>query len=228
MTRCWGLIPAAGKGKRMGEAIPKQYLSLHGKPVIQYGLERLGNHPSIRGVVVVLAPGDAHWPALRCRTQAPLYTVTGGEERCHSVAKGLAFLASLAHPEDWVLVHDAARPCLSREDLDRLIHTLMGDPVGGILAAPLADTLKRGEGGHVVETLERRGLWRAFTPQMFRIQALSAALERAIAGKAEVTDEASAMEWAGHRPRLVRGRSDNIKITHPEDLALAACILQCA
>ncbi len=226
--RCWALIPAAGKGARMASAVPKQYLPLGGRPVIQYSLERLGRHPLIQGVVVVLAPGDGHWPRLELDLPVPLYTVTGGQERCHSVARGLGFLADLASPDDWVLVHDAARPCLSREDLDRLIRAVGGDPVGGLLAAPVADTLKRGEGGCAVGTLERRGVWRALTPQMFRLGRLRKALEQALERGVEVTDEASAMEMAGYRPRLVEGRGDNIKITRPEDLELAACILGCA
>jgi 2-C-methyl-D-erythritol 4-phosphate cytidylyltransferase len=154
-------------------------------------------------------------------------TVPGGAERCHSVLNALELLAGHAAADDWVLVHDAARPCLRPADLACLLDTLAEDPVGGLLAVPVRDTMKRADIGDRVETtVDRNGLWHALTPQMFRLQALREALGKAIAAGVLVTDEAAAMEWAGHRPRLVAGAGDNLKITRPEDLPLAAYYLE--
>lgn len=223
----WAVIPAAGSGNRMGTAMPKQYLELAGRTVIEHTLERFTSHPLISGIVVALAERDKTWSSLSLASTRPLITVTGGEDRHLSVLSALRRLGEMAHPTDWVLVHDAARPCLRRSDLDRLIAMLQEHPVGGLLGVPVSDTLKRIDArGDVVETLARDGVWRAQTPQMFRLAALTRALEAAVADGIAVTDEAGAMEYAGHAPRMVEGHVDNIKITAPGDLALAGVFLR--
>ena len=226
-TRCWAVIPAAGSGRRMGADRPKQYLDLHGRPVLQHSLERMLSHPRVAGAVVSLSADDPYWPRLERSFAKPVWIAPGGRERVDSVLAALIRLGERADDGDWVLVHDAARPCLRPADLDRLISTLYEHPVGGLLGLPVADTVKRVTGnGEVLETIDRNGLWRALTPQMFRLGALRRALERALAAGCVVTDDASAMELAGAAPRMVRGSADNIKITHAEDLPLAALYLQ--
>jgi len=204
----------------MGTDIPKQYLPLAGKRVIEHTLERLGSHPCISGVVVAVADGDPWWEQVMA-TSGP-HRAPGGPERCHSVLNGLAVLAERANEDDWVLVHDAARPCVHGEDISRLVDTLSTHAVGGLLGLRVRDTMKRTDvHGDVVDTVSREGLWHALTPQMFRLGALRRSLQRAMADGRLVTDEAQAMELAGAVPRMVEGRPDNIKITRPEDLALA-------
>jgi len=222
MSAYWAVVPAAGVGRRMNVPQPKQYLQLAGRTVIEYTLKVLLDCPRIDGLVVVVSPDDPWWVELKLETSKPVLRTDGGEQRYHSVRRGLAALQGCLADDDWVLVHDAARPCLRTTDLETLIDTLQQDPVGGLLAMPVRDTMKRAdESGRVAATEDRRGLWHALTPQMFRFallcQALDAALEQGVA----VTDEASAVEAFGLRPRLVPGRADNIKITRPEDLALA-------
>ncbi|MCW8908282.1 MAG: 2-C-methyl-D-erythritol 4-phosphate cytidylyltransferase [Sedimenticola sp.] len=225
-VRYWSVVPAAGVGRRMESELPKQYLPLHGRSLIEHALLRLLEHPLIERVVVALADSDPWWETLEVAASSSVIRTPGGAERAESVLNGLRALAGLAAPEDWVLVHDAARPCLQREDLDRLISTLADHPVGGLLGVPLHDTVKRAERtGTVIETLPREQLWRAFTPQMFRYGQLLQALQEGWRKRRVITDEASAMEQAGHRPLLVEGRSDNIKVTRREDLALAAFYL---
>lgn len=222
MDGFWGLIPAAGVGRRMGADRPKQYLRLAGRTVIEHTLDRFLSHPLVQGLVVVVDRSDRRWRELAVSGDPRVVTAPGGQERCESVLNGLRRLAAQGAPRDWVLVHDAARPCISRRDLDRVIETLRDDPVGGILATPVRDTLKRVDGqGRILETLDRTRVWHALTPQMFRIGALTEALEEGLAQGVRVTDEASAMERMGARPRLVEGSADNLKITHPEDLAVA-------
>lgn len=221
------MVPAAGTGRRMGGALPKQYLPLLGQPVLAHTLDRLASHSRIQGLAVVTAPGDGYWRDLAYACDKPLMTAAGGAERCHSVLSGLHALRQWAAPEDWVLVHDAARPCLRHADIDRLLETLWDHPVGGLLGIRSINTKKRTDAaGNILETVDREQLWRALTPQMFRLGALTSALQSAIAGGALVTDEAAAMEAAGHQARMVEGHSDNIKITRPEDLALAGFYLQ--
>jgi 2-C-methyl-D-erythritol 4-phosphate cytidylyltransferase len=225
--RYWAVIPAAGCGRRMGGDVPKQYLRLAGRTLLEHSLAVLGHHPRIAGLVVVLAADDVHWDPVRTACTVPVFTVTGGAERCHSVLNGLRVLSQKAHEDNWVLVHDAARPCLHRIDVDKLMQALEDDSVGGLLAIPIVDTLKRaGAGNRVVATVAREGLWRALTPQIFRLGVLARALGSAIARGLMVTDEAAAVELMGSQPRLVEGRSDNIKVTHPEDLALAEFYLR--
>jgi 2-C-methyl-D-erythritol 4-phosphate cytidylyltransferase len=223
----WAVVPAAGVGKRMSLARPKQYLTLLGQTVIEHTLELFLEHQRVCGVVVVLAKDDPYWPQLPISRHPALYTARGGAERYHSVVNGLLRLGDLADDQDWVLVHDAARPCLRRTDLEALMEQLANDPVGGLLACPVRDTMKRGDAeGSVVGTVDRHQLWHALTPQMFRLGPLRRALRGAMERDSSVTDEAAAMEMDGLRPRLVQGHQDNIKITSPADLPLAALLLQ--
>lgn len=221
--RYWAVIPAAGIGKRLGADRPKQYLALGGKPILAHTLDRLRLHPRLAGVVVVISPDDRFWPRLTLASAASRLMVTmGGAERCHSVLNGLLFLRETADAQDWVLVHDAARPLLRRGDVDALVDQLGSHSVGGLLGVPVSDTIKRAApNGDIHETVDRSQLWRAFTPQMFRLGMLTAALQQTLAAGDVVTDESQAMERAGHRPKMVEGHSDNIKITRAQDLALA-------
>lgn len=229
-SRIWALVPAAGTGARMGAACPKQYLSLVGRPVIVHTLERLCACDAVQGVLVGVASQDEYWPALDQelrRLDKLIGTFTGGAERAQTVLNGLRALARRAGPADWVLVHDAARPCVTCGDIDKLVAAIAGSPSGALLAVPVADTVKRVDAGyHVIETVPRTGLWRALTPQVFQIDLLTAALTRALAAGATVTDEASAIEHMGGKPCVVPGRADNIKITLPEDLALAELFIK--
>ncbi|MCP4284649.1 MAG: 2-C-methyl-D-erythritol 4-phosphate cytidylyltransferase [Gammaproteobacteria bacterium] len=225
--RYWGVVPAAGVGRRMGGTMPKQYLSLNEKMVIEHSLGRLLDHPLIAQVYVALSDEDHWWDGCCYAGHASIVRVEGGDERSHSVLNALRQIVQRADPEDWVLVHDAARPCLRGTDIDRLINALSGHPVGGILANRLSDTVKLEEQpGLVDRTLPRENLWRALTPQMFRLGLLYESLIAALEGGISVTDEASAVEYYGLNPKLVEGFADNIKITHPRDLALAEFFLQ--
>jgi len=223
-SRLFGLIPAAGAGARFGTDAPKQYTEIAGRPLLQHAVSALAAHPSIEVVFIVLAVDDQRfgaldWSAFGDRV-APLFC--GGPTRRDSVMNGLVAIADTVNPDDWVLVHDAARPCLDGASLARLIDALVGDEVGGILAVPVADTLKRAaEDGRIAATEGRDGLWRAQTPQMFR----HGVLMRALGAVGEVTDEAAAVEALGLRPRLVQGSARNLKVTYPEDVAVAAALL---
>ncbi|HEB93198.1 MAG TPA: 2-C-methyl-D-erythritol 4-phosphate cytidylyltransferase [Gammaproteobacteria bacterium] len=225
--RYWAVVPAAGVGARMQAERPKQYLPLLEKTVIEHTLQRLLAHPCISGAVVAISSDDGWWPKVKIETDKPLWLAEGGDERCHSVLNALQTLSAQVVEQDWVLVHDAARPCLRSEDIDELIRRCAAHPVGGLLAVPVKDTLKRADAArNVRETMDRNQLWHAQTPQMFRLGELRDALRQALAATALVTDEASAMERAGHAPLLVESHADNIKITHPEDLALAGLYLK--
>ena len=229
MPRYFALVPAAGSGSRVGDSVPKQYLRLAGASVLDHTLRRLAGHPGIARVFVVLAPGDTHFRAeprahVADRVQ-PLYC--GGETRAASVYNGLVAVRDAVAGDDWVLVHDAARPCLSAAALERLMTTVGEDDAGGLLAIPVSDTLKRADGEGRVESTERReGLWQAQTPQMFRYAFLVEALRRAGPLEANVTDEASAIERIGLKPRLVMGEARNLKVTYAEDLELASRLLE--
>ncbi|NMZ23889.1 2-C-methyl-D-erythritol 4-phosphate cytidylyltransferase [Pseudomonas proteolytica] len=216
----WAVIPAAGVGARMAADRPKQYLQLGGRTILEHSLGCFLDHPSLKGLVVSLAVDDPYWPSLACAGDPRILRADGGSQRSGSVLNALLQLNALgASDDDWVLVHDAARPNLSREDLDTLLAELAHDPVGGLLAVPARDTLKRvDKHGRVVETIDRSLIWQAYTPQMFRLGALHRALADSLVADAVITDEASAMEWSGQAPRLVEGRADNIKVTRPEDL----------
>ena len=216
----WAVIPAAGVGARMAADRPKQYLQLGALTILEHSLLCFLDHPRLKGLVISLAADDPYWPALPCALDSRIQRVDGGKERSDSVLNALLHLhAQGASDDDWVLVHDAARPNLARSDVDNLLGELADDPVGGLLAVPARDTLKRaGSDGRVAETVDRSQIWQAYTPQMFRLGALHRALADSKVSNVGITDEASAIEWAGQSPRLVEGRSDNIKITRPEDL----------
>ena len=225
-VKYWAVVPAAGVGARMASDRPKQYLPLAGKTVIEQSLNRLLAHPKIDGAVVAISAGDEYWPEINTvvlqQSNKPLHVATGGAERCDSVLSALQLLGTFANDEDWVLVHDAARPCLRASDIDALIQQCADHPVGGILAVPVKDTIKQASAvGDINTTVDRESLWHAQTPQMFRLGTLRAALEQALAEGAVVTDEASALEHVGQHPLLVEGHADNLKITRPEDLPLA-------
>ena len=227
----YALVPAAGSGSRMGalsgRALPKQYLPLAGKPLIWHALSTLCATPAIAAVFVVLAPDDAAWPEAEMTSLGGRLHVLrcGGETRAQSVTNGLRGMVSElgAIDDDWVLVHDAARPCLSVEMVERLIAEVGDDDAGGLLAVPVADTLKLcDEHGRARETVPRDGLWQAQTPQMFRHRLLLDALDFA----PQVTDEASAIEALGLMPKLVAADIGNLKVTYPQDLQLAESILR--
>ena len=222
----WLVMPAAGKGERMGTAgtaVPKQYQPLAGRAVIEHALAPFLADPGCLGVIVALAPGDTAFRRLSLAADPRVTAVTGGAERADSVRAGLVAVETRVGAADpWVLVHDAARPCLPPADLARLLAALAEAPDGALLAFPITDTLKRAdEAGRSVATLPRARLWRAATPQAFRLRRLLAAL----AAQPAATDEASAVEAAGGRPRLVAGSPGNLKLTTPADVELAACIL---
>ena len=222
MSEFHALVPAAGFGARMGNELPKQYLPIAGRPMIAHALDTLCACAELATVFVVLSPGDTQfhtydWSRYGDKLQ-PLFC--GGETRAESVANGL--LASELEPDDWVLVHDAARPCLTQAHLAKLIAELRDDAVGGILAVPVADTLKRADAQQRIEHTEpREGLWQAQTPQMFRAGLLAEALARCHS----VTDEASAIEAMGLQPKLVLSEPTNFKVTYPQDLLLAELLL---
>ncbi|GHD53209.1 2-C-methyl-D-erythritol 4-phosphate cytidylyltransferase [Marinobacter persicus] len=227
-SRFWLVVPAAGIGQRMRSECPKQYLKLHQRFILDVTLSRLLDSGLFDGCMVALNPRDRWWPDSVAAGDERVQTCTGGAERADSVLAALQALAGQAADEDWVLVHDAARPCLHPHDLSNLVDSLVEHPVGGLLAAPVADTLKQTGGGQPPEvdsTVDRSRLWRAFTPQMFRLGALRCALASCLERGLPVTDESSAMEFSGYTPVLVEGRSDNIKITVPADLALAEFLL---
>ncbi|VEI77765.1 2-C-methyl-D-erythritol 4-phosphate cytidylyltransferase [Mannheimia haemolytica] len=210
------VIPASGVGSRMQAEKPKQYLLLKGKTILEHTVSIFLEHPHVEKVIVAVARKDPFYSTLELLKSPKIQLVFGGETRADSV---LNALQEINTENAWALVHDAARPCLKRSDLDKLLQ--INDPQGGILAIPVVDTMKRANGTKIAHTEDRSTLWHALTPQFFPAQALKQALSSAFANKLQVTDEASAMELAGYQPQLVSGRSDNIKITRPEDLALA-------
>lgn len=232
MSHLFALIPAGGGGSRAGLAVPKQYHALLGKPMLAHTIERLASALSLSGMFVAIAPGDEHYARAIGTRPGVEPLPCGGATRAATVANALAVLRSRCAPDDWILVHDAARPCVPVEALQRLVETLDGDPVGGLLAVPVADTLKHGDADadepRVVRTQDRRLLWQAQTPQMFRYGVLVRACAEPEA--MEATDESSLVERLAERgacsmPRLVTGSRANLKITWPEDFALAAAIL---
>lgn len=225
LARYHALIPAAGTGTRLGGDTPKQYLPLAGKPMLAHAIDSLLGDARIASVLVVVAATDTRWPAIAAPAKVE-FAPLGGASRFDSVRNGLEAIAARAAPDDWVLVHDAARPCLSADELSNLIDTLQDDDVGGLLALPLTDTVKREHAGRVERTLPRDCLWRALTPQMFRLALLRQACSAPGAPGDEPTDEAMAIERLGLQPRLVTGAASNIKVTHDADLMLADAILQ--
>jgi 2-C-methyl-D-erythritol 4-phosphate cytidylyltransferase len=239
--RYWLVMPAAGSGRRFASDGLKQYAPLDGRTVIEWALAPFLADARCAHIVVALAPDDAAWKPIAARLGAAagpsgdavqrITGVGGGAQRSHSVRLALAALEGLAGPDDWVLVHDAARPCLDAQDLECLLGRLGAHPLGGLLATPVADTLKRAQGGAgtgsgVAQTVDRSDLWRALTPQMFRYRRLCAALDQAHAAGRFPSDEAQALEWLGERPVLIEGTATNLKITTAEDLVLAAAVLR--
>lgn len=215
MREIIAIIPASGVGSRMNAHCPKQYLILNGKTILEHTLHCFLSHPHIHKIIVAVSETDHYYPHIELLKSEKIQLVFGGETRAKSVFNALNRVDNSA----WVLVHDAARPCLKRSDLDNILQ--IDDIQGAILATPVTDTIKRANGRHIAHTEDRSTLWHALTPQFFPAQALKGALKSAFEQGFTVTDEASAMEYAGFHPQLVAGRSDNIKITRPEDLALA-------
>ena len=250
--KLWVVVPAAGLGQRFAQhpaqrlnndahqpsagadpakpdlpkpRLPKQYQLLNSKALIAHTLERLLSVEPER-VVVAIHPQDSHWHTLAISNDPRVIAVEGGAERADSVLRALLALADLAQPDDRVLVHDVARPCITPEDIKQLIRLAGDHPAGGILGAALADTVKRvDDKGLIVSTEDRGSLWAAMTPQLCGYALLVSALEQARDQGLTITDEASALEAAGHRPRVVSGRRDNIKVTYREDMVLAEAIL---
>ncbi len=220
----WVIMPAAGIGTRMQSQIPKQYLSIAGKKVIEHSLHPFLTHPDIAEIWVAISPHDTDWKTTKYANDKRVHTVEGGKERLFSVMNALTQLQNKADSEDWVLVHDAARPCLTQTDISQLIQQTCNNPAGGLLVAPLVDTIKQ-QINNGIKTIPRETLWRALTPQCFPIKTLYSVLEQAITKNLMVTDEASAMEQAGFNPQLVKGSSHNIKITEKADLILAEFFL---
>jgi 2-C-methyl-D-erythritol 4-phosphate cytidylyltransferase len=222
--RYFAIVPAAGLGARFGAGRPKQYQSLAGRPLLEHAVRPLAAHAAIQTVFVALAPSDADFGECRFpQAHAPVLPLyCGGPTRAATVFNALIAMRDRVESDDWVLVHDAARPCLGRSELDTLLREVDSDAIGGLLALAVSDTLKQSDGHHVLGTVPRAGLWRALTPQMFRYELLVEALHRA---GSDPTDESAAIEALGLKPRLIPGAATNIKVTYPEDLAVAAAIL---
>jgi 2-C-methyl-D-erythritol 4-phosphate cytidylyltransferase len=228
--KLWFVVPAAGIGQRMRANRPKQYLSIANISVIEHTLHALLQVKHIAGIVVAIHPEDNYWSTLSIAKHKQIHTVTGGDERCDSVLAALQYVHTMIDEQDWVLVHDAARPCVCPETIDHMVVTLQHDKVGGVLGVSSSDTLKQcDKDGLIQKTIDRTTIWRAQTPQMFRYGILQASMEQAMSDSASdtgvITDEASAVEKKGYCVRMVQGRTDNIKITHPDDLWMAEAIL---
>lgn len=227
----WAVLPAAGIGRRMGYSIPKQYLTIDGAPLLLHSLRRLSAVKEIEKLVVVIHPEDSRWAELEesiaVEFENRIITVMGGDERYQSVLNGLTAMAGFADKDDWVLVHDAVRPCVRTSDIEKLIQKVSLHSIGGLLGSPVDNTLKRVDKElAVIETVDRESCWNALTPQMFRFAQLKESIEAVVASGAQVTDESAAMEVAGFKPIMVAGSKDNIKITHEADLLLAGEILK--
>ncbi|WP_407083574.1 2-C-methyl-D-erythritol 4-phosphate cytidylyltransferase [Photobacterium leiognathi] len=227
IDKCIAVVPAAGVGSRMAADRPKQYLTIAGKTILEHSVERLLSLPEIQHVVIAVSKTDPYFPTLPLANDPRITVVDGGAERVDSVFSGLA---AINDDSAWVMVHDAARPCVRLDDLRQLMVAALQSEYGAILATPVRDTMKRAkvnEQGNVIDhTVDREQLWHALTPQMFRAGQLREALTTALAQDAVITDEASALEFCGYSPVLVKGRADNLKVTQPEDLALAEFYLQ--
>ncbi|WP_111643055.1 2-C-methyl-D-erythritol 4-phosphate cytidylyltransferase [Marinimicrobium alkaliphilum] len=225
-AKTWVLVPAAGVGVRMGANRPKQYLPLCDHTLLEQTLTRLLAASDIRALLLMLSAEDDYWHQLPLSHDSRIQTLIGGSERADSVLNGLRALEPYAGADDWVLVHDAARPCITPAQIEALRTAVVEHPVGGILGVPVSDTVKRVSAGEILATEDRRPLWRAQTPQIFRYRLLRDCLATALEQGLAITDEASAVEAFGHRPLMVEGREDNLKVTRPEDLPLAALILE--
>ncbi len=229
--KVWVVIPAAGIGKRMQSDIPKQYLKINDKTILEHTLNCFTSHPDVAGIIVVLSSDDYYWKKIKLSTEAskkPLYTVEGGKERSDSVMQGLDYLAMVEQLDEksWVMVHDAARPCLLKKDIDALLAIRSDSCVGGILASPVRDTMKRADDKQqITQTESRENLWHALTPELFKLGELKEALETCLEKGILITDEASALEAMGKSVELVEGSSNNIKVTQAADLELARLLL---
>jgi 2-C-methyl-D-erythritol 4-phosphate cytidylyltransferase len=224
--RYWVVMPAAGASRRFGEGGAKQHQALAGSTVLELALRLFSGDERCLGIALALAPASLADASLRNRLAAKVAPIRGGARRCDSVLAGLEALGERVQPQDWVLVHDAARPCLSARDLERLLQAGAAHPLGALLAVPVTDTLKRADAALGSEgTVDRSALWGAQTPQMFRYAPLCAALQGAVRAGREPTDEAQAMEWQGGRPLLIAAQDSNMKITSRQDLAVATAIL---
>ena len=227
VSKYWAIVPAAGVGARMNSDTPKQYLPLAGKTVIEHTLNRLAEVTQLSGIVVALSVQDDYWKDINLPEHMQVSVVKGGSERYLSVFNSLQHLLGIADPQDWVLVHDAARPCVRSSDIQNLIERVCKHKVGGLLGLPVRDTMKRVDAEQQVNnTVDRDSLWHALTPQMFRLGDLMTALQSVIENDSAVTDDASAIELSGSSPLMVEGHADNIKITRPQDLQLADLFLQ--
>lgn len=217
------VVPAAGVGKRMKANCPKQYLKINQKSILEHTVTRLSSHPMIKKIIIALGAEDEYFSETDLSSNSKVMVVDGGKERVDSVLAGLAVIDPKEFP--WVLVHDAARPCLTLDDLNQLIDACLTNDIGGILASPVRDTMKRGSNGLIQQTIDRDNLWHALTPQMYPTLQLTTSIEQALSAQAIITDEASAIEFSGEKSQLISSSSENIKITHPDDLALAEFIL---
>ncbi len=223
----WAIVPAAGVGKRVGSHIPKQYLPLHDCTILEWTIATLLKLDKLRALVCVISEGDEYWPDLQYASNSQVRVASGGTERCYSVLNGLQAIADEAQKSDWVLVHDAARPCVRTDDIKKLLKECQQYNNGGILAMPVRDTMKLSDDeNRITQTLDRSRMWHALTPQCFRYGELVSALQNALDDGFEVTDEASAIEHTGGKPLLIEAHSDNIKVTLPHDLQLAAHYLK--
>ena len=227
MSKYWAVIPAAGIGERVGSKVPKQYLNLHGKTILEHSISAFIQSDRIAGIVFALHSKDSFFSNLRIPSDnLQIHAVAGGETRAQSVLNALNFLQDHAQDDEFVLVHDAARPCLTLSDLHKLIDQCEVNKVGGILAIPMQDTVKQVEANNIVGTIKRDKIWRALTPQMFKIGMLRDAIKKSFKDNVDITDEASAVEYAGYKPCIVKGDTRNIKVTMTEDIAIAGLFLQ--
>jgi len=232
LSSVWVVIPAAGIGQRMQSELPKQYLKIHDKTLLEHTLDCFLQHELVAGIVVVLSAADDYWQSLKIKSELkPLFTVQGGSSRSDSVIQGLKYLDEVQDipANTWVMVHDAARPCLSKNDIDALLSIRGRDCIGGLLASPVRDTMKRSVVNNdfkvVSHTESRENLWHALTPQMFRLGTLRNALEHCHSKGFDITDECSAIEFMGGKPLIVESMDNNIKVTHPSDVELAKFLL---
>jgi len=226
-NKYWVVIPAAGIGKRMGDDIPKQYISVCGKTVIEHTIDNFIDRNEIENICISISEADNYWPTLPISKNEKIITTVGGNERYESVYNGLRAIQDKATENDWVLVHDAVRPCLKKSIIDRLITDISSHDVGGILALPCSETMKRvNNSNEVEETINRQTAWRAQTPQMFKYKKLLLAIEKVINEDIFITDEAMAMELSNHKPVVILGDENNIKITHKTDLKYLELFLE--
>ena len=227
VPKCWAVIPAAGIGERVGSSIPKQYLEVAGKSILEHAISAFISNTRIAGITIALNSQDDHFDALDIKTSSgKIHSVIGGVTRAHSVLNALGSIEAQLDKDDFVLVHDAARPCLAMSDLDQLINICIQHEVGGIIGSPVSDTIKQVDNSSIVNTLDRDNIWRAYTPQMFKLGVLRSAIQNALANNVSITDEASAIEHAGYKPCMVEGDSRNIKVTTAEDISLVEMFLQ--